>query len=113
MNIMKTISMTGPAPALQKMSEVIYLYAEAAYPRGGSECAQAARSGLTDTAAKISEQLNQNQSPIIISRRIKTHIKAAIQYYLEANSDQKDAEPSSRIMLAILNGETIEDQDWP
>ena len=116
---MKTISLTGPVPALQLISDVIQHYADAAYPAGGSECAQTARAGLLDTAEKINQQVEQGLMPVTISRRIKSHIKAAIQYYLQMSAEQNPGKgpsaPSStrsRIMLAMLDGKSIPDDEW-
>jgi len=106
--------MTGPASALLAMSEAIQLYADAAYPLGGSECAQAARAGLLDTVEKINVQVSQQQNPVTISRRIKTHIKSAIQYYHEVNTEENELSAQRcRVMLAMLNGENIQDNEWP
>ena len=116
---MKTISLTGPTPALLTLIEVIQRYADAAYPVGGSECAQTARAGLLDTAENIKQQVELTEQcvqQITISRRIKTHIKAAIQYYLQTSTEQEESsEPSenrSKLMLAMLNGNAISNKDW-
>ncbi|MGD8925629.1 MAG: hypothetical protein PVG20_02185 [Thioalkalispiraceae bacterium] len=113
---MKKLVMTGPAPAFRTLTEAIRKYADAAYPPGASECAQSARAGLLDTAQTILEQLDNNPQEIIISRRIKSHIKAAIQYYLqiypELNLDQEVATKRSELMLELLNGTPLQDQQW-
>lgn len=116
---MKTISLSGPVPALQTISEVIQHYANAAYPAGGSECAQTARAGLLDTAEKINQQIEQGLMPVTISRRIKSHIKAAIQYYLQTSAEQNLEQESStpflhrsQLMLAMLDGKSIADDEW-
>lgn len=116
---MKTISMTGPVPALQAMSIAIQGYADAAYPLGGSDCAQTARAGLLDTAEKIDQQVGRGQTgnvQVTISRRIKSHIKAAIQYYLQVSAEQaldtERAEKRGRLLLALLNGQTVQGTEW-
>lgn len=115
-SFMKTISLTGPVPALQMLSEVIQHYADAAYPVGGSECAQTARAGLLDTVEKINQQIEQGLLHVTISRRIKSHIKAAIQYYLqmfaEPNLEKEPALHRSQLMLAMLDGKSVADDEW-
>ncbi len=109
--------MTGPVPALQAMSIAIQGYADAAYPPGGSDCAQTARAGLLDTAEKISQQVDLGYKQVTISRRIKSHIKAAIQYYLQVSAEQgcdtELTEKRCRLLLALLNGQTVQDTEWP
>lgn len=113
---MKTISLSGPYPVMQALSDAIALYADAAYPPGGSDCAQAARAGLLDAATGINEQLVRGQPEIVISRRIMSHIKSAIQFQYQIYTDQ-DMQPdlaARRVasLLALLNGESIADDEW-
>jgi len=122
---MKTILLTGPTSALRTLIEVIQLYADAAYPVGGSECAQTARAGLLDTAENIKQQVQlaepvgsadsdqKGAMQVTISRRIKSHIKAAIQYYQQTSSEPSGpSENRSQLLLAMLNGTAISNSDW-
>ena len=113
---MKIIVMTGPAPAFRTLSQAIQQYADAAYPPGGSECAQAARAGLLDTAEKILQQIDTHQSEVTISRRIKSHVKAAIQYYLqvctEQNADLEQATIRYELLLELINGNPVQEERW-
>jgi hypothetical protein len=56
-------------------------YAHAAYPEGGSECAQVARYTLLDLAAQIEAGINPDSGAVLISRRPRAMVKAAITYY--------------------------------
>ena len=115
--MMKKLVMTGPAPVFRTLAEAIQKYADAAYPPGGSECAQSAREGLLDTARSIFQQVNENYQDVIISRRIKSHVKAAIQYYvqlsMELEIEQDVATRRSELMLELLNGAPVQEQQWP
>ncbi|MGD8783789.1 MAG: hypothetical protein PVF28_07435 [Thioalkalispiraceae bacterium] len=112
---MKTITMTGPKQAFRQLSKVIEHYAEAAYPPGGSDCAQSARAALLDTAEKIIAQLNNDPSEVVVSRRIKTHLKAAIQYDLQLSGEQDEeqgvANQRYELFLKLINGEIVESAD--
>jgi hypothetical protein len=113
---MKTIVMTGPKPAFQTLSKAIQQYADAAYPPGGSECAQSARAALLDTAEKIIEQIDNQKTDVTISRRIKSHIKAAIQYYLQVCTEQDGdlvlEKMRYQLMLNLLDSQPVHDEQW-
>jgi len=63
-------------------------YALAAYPEGGSDCAQVARSALLDLAAQIEAGIHANSAAVLISRRPRAMVKAAFTWYY----DRLDAE---------------------
>lgn len=118
---MKTISMTAPVPLFQTLSDAIQYYADAAYPEGGSECAQTSRAGLLDVAQIInehiaSEKIISEQTTIEISRRIKSHLKAAIKYYIqicpELNIEAVIAEKRAASLLLLIDGKAIQAEDW-
>jgi hypothetical protein len=63
-------------------------YAVAAYPPGGSECAQVARYTLLELADQINDGIGPESGSVEISKRPRAMVKAAIQYYF----DRVDAE---------------------
>jgi hypothetical protein len=62
-------------------------YAHAAYPEGGSECAQVARYTLLEAAAAIDAAITADHDEAVISRRLRTTVQAAINYHF----DRRDA----------------------
>jgi len=63
-------------------------YAHAAYPEGGSDCAQVARYTLLELAQQIDAGISSGHPRVEISRRPRAMIKAAIEYFF----DRHDAE---------------------
>jgi len=66
-------------------------YARAAYPPGGSDCAQVARYTLLELAAQIDAGIEDELSTCVISTRPRAMIRAAVQYHF----DRADAEHDS------------------
>ena len=56
-------------------------YAHAAYPDGGSECAQVARYTLLELAADIEAGISEHNQSVEISKRPRAMVKAAFEYY--------------------------------
>lgn len=56
-------------------------YAHAAYPEGGSECAQVARYTLLELAADIDAGITEQSQAVEISKRPRAMVKAAFEYY--------------------------------
>jgi hypothetical protein len=56
-------------------------YAHAAYPEGGSECAQVARYTLLELAADIEAGITEHGQSVDISKRPRAMVKAAFEYY--------------------------------
>jgi hypothetical protein len=100
----KTIRIECP-PALQKiLCKAIREYANAAYPPDGSECGQVARQALMDAAEKLENDFAANNGDYAeLSRRLRTHLKAASRYYVEQHKCQ-ELEP---LLLRLLEGEVI------
>ena len=66
-------------------------FAHAAYPAGGSECAQVARYTLLNVAADIDTAIESNADEVTVSRRIRPNLKAALDYHfdlIDAASDE-------------------------
>jgi len=56
-------------------------YARAAYPEGGSECAQVARYTLLQAADTIDAAISAGHAEAVISRRLRTMLQAAVDYH--------------------------------
>lgn len=82
-------------------------YAHAAYPEGGSDCAQVARYTLLELAQQIDAGITSRQQRIEISRRPRAMVKAAIGYFF----DRQDAETGTcsvrqrELLHGMLRGE--------
>ncbi|MGB5304874.1 MAG: hypothetical protein WBO06_09575 [Gammaproteobacteria bacterium] len=91
------------------LSRAIRDYALAAYPEGGSECAQVARYTLLELAATIDAGVTTDTAVIEISKRPRAMVKAAIEYYF----DRMDAAQGGisteqrRVFLALLSGAPV------
>jgi len=72
--------------------DILYLairdYARAAYPQGGSDCAQVACYTLLELANQIEAGIADELSGLEISKRPRAMIRAAVQYHF----DRVDAE---------------------
>lgn len=64
----------------QLLATAISAYAEAAYPDGGSECAQVSRETLFTSAKRIAQEAGSTQGAQI-SRRQRGMLKAAVDWY--------------------------------
>jgi hypothetical protein len=58
-------------------------YAHAAYPTGGSECAQVARYTLLELAREIEAGIREDNGALLISRRPRAMLGAALEYYFD------------------------------
>ena len=84
-------------------------YSHAAYPVGGSDCAQVARYTLLELAQQIDDGIASGDGQVEISRRPRAMVKAAIVYYF----DRQDAESGAasacqrELMLGMLTGTAV------
>jgi len=84
-------------------------YAHAAYPEGGSDCAQVARYTLLEAAAVIDRSITTDHGEAAISRRLRTTLKAAIDYHFE-RLDAASATGSVHqraVFAGLLTGEPL------
>jgi hypothetical protein len=58
-------------------------YAHAAYPAGGSECAQVARYTLLQAADAIDAAISAGHVEAVVSRRLRVMLQAAIDYHFD------------------------------
>ena len=71
--------------ACQQLAEIISAYSLAAFPIGGSECAQATRESLLDMASRLSKC--EEASSLINTRQIPMLRSAINWYYSEIETD--------------------------
>ena len=63
----------------QKIAEAIAVYAHAAYPVGGSDCAQVSRDALLDSAKAFSSL--EADGLVQVRKRQRRPLKAAVDWY--------------------------------
>jgi hypothetical protein len=88
-------------------------YAHAAYPDGGSDCAQVARYTLLELAQQIDAGISSDQERVEISRRPRVMVKAAIEYFFD-RQDAATGTASTRqreLMLGMLRGGVVTRDD--
>lgn len=81
-----------------QLAEALGVYAHAAYPPGGSECAQVAREVLQTSAQTIAADA-ATPTGAELSRRQRSMIKAAVQWYF---SDQGPGDVTSLAHMVSL-----------
>ena len=84
-------------------------YVAVQYPPGSSDCALTAREALLDVATNIETRCPQ-QTTITLSRRLRTMLKIALNYYCEQFTHVADIEPLREMLLASLQGEAADDE---
>ena len=62
-------------------------YAQAAYPEGGSECAQVARYTLLELAADIDAGITTSNETVEVSKRPRAMVKAALEFYFNRTDE--------------------------
>lgn len=75
----KTVSLDCDMRLAQALATAVRAYADAAYPPGGSECAQVARAALMDAAAGFE---GHREGPLVVRKRLLPQLKAAVRWYL-------------------------------
>ena len=102
----KKISISAPAEYQLLLCTALSLYADAAYPQGGSECAQVARNALMDAVTELEKGFAATGSTAQVSRRLRAHIKSAIHWYCE----QEGKMEKLACLEKMLKGEVISDE---
>jgi hypothetical protein len=84
-------------------------YAYAAYPEGGSECAQVARYTLLELAADIDAGITGRSETVEISKRPRTMLKAAFEYYFNRMDEAHGAISTHqrRLFVELLEDKTV------
>jgi hypothetical protein len=97
-----TITLQCDLAVKEILCRAIREYAHAAYPEGGSDCAQVARYTLLELAQQIDAGITTESLRVEISRRPRAMVKAAIEYFF----DRRDAGSgvSSVRQRELMNG---------
>jgi hypothetical protein len=84
-------------------------YAHAAYPEGGSECAQVARYTLLELADGINNGINDECHSVEISRRPRAMVKAAFEYHFNRLDAAKGGNSARQRQLfnELLGGQPL------
>jgi hypothetical protein len=90
------------------MAAAIRNYVAVQYPPGVSDCALAAREALLTVADNI-ESVCQTAATVELSRRLRTMLKIAVNYYCDQYNEGEAREAGRNAMLAALQGEQVED----
>ena len=91
------------------MAAAIRGYVAVQYPLGVSDCALAAREALLTVAQDI-ETVCQTATTVRLSRRLRTMLKIAVNYYCDQRSEGEARESGRSAMLAALQGDQVEDE---
>lgn len=84
------------------IATAVFVYADAAYPAGGSECAQASNQSLKQLADAIR---NSSHIPFSYKKRQRPMLKAAIQWFYSAdNPIEHDASIKPETLIDKLTG---------
>ncbi len=89
-------------------------YAHAAYPPGGSECAQASHESLLNQVNSIKQSWQSDQGQAKMNKRIRVMAKSALKYYCEglAESGNGHAEAREALLLAMIKGNRVSDEQY-
>ena len=110
---MKQLQLHCPPALVEVLCQAIELYATAAYPPGGSECAQAAREALRSAAQSLRANYDPQAGTTSMSRRIVTHVKAALEFYFaEQVMDNSLQLKQQELVFKALNGQPVSQQEW-
>jgi hypothetical protein len=103
----KTFTITAGPLGRQLLAEAIRSFAHAAYPPGGSDCAQVARETLFTTA----ETIEYSDAVASASTRHRVLLRQAAEWYCD---NIEDVAPERRAALnealqALLRGQVVDD----
>ena len=104
-----TITLQCDLAVKEILCRAIREYAHAAYPEGGSDCAQVARYTLLELAQQIEDGITPDNQCVAISRRPRAMVKAAIEYFYD-RQDAAAGTCSARqrdLMTGMLRGGVV------
>jgi hypothetical protein len=84
-------------------------YAHAAYPEGGSECAQVARYTLLQLVAEINDGISAEKVSVEISKRSRPMVKAALEFYFNRQDETcgTTSMHQRELFVSLLNGDVV------
>ena len=99
----RKISLSCDVTVKNILCAAIREYAYAAYPEGGSECAQVARYTLLELAADIDAGISGDNETVEVSKRPRAMVQAALEYYFNrADEVQGSASRQQRALFDNL-----------
>jgi hypothetical protein len=99
----RSVDIALPADLAQSLGQALSAYAHAAFPEGGSECAQVSRETLLDTARRCRDH---GGGPLPLRRRQLAQLRAAVNWYFS------EVEPAAAERGAAL-GACLSDSAGP
>lgn len=96
------------------LADILRQYADAAYPQGGSECAQSARQSLLESADNLIAEWDEALQSTTLSKRLRVMAKAAVRYHVESLVREEDLPGNARqeYLLSVFAGELIGDEGY-
>ena len=96
------------------LADILRQYANAAYPKGGSECAQSARQSLLTSADELMGNWDSDLQTTQLSKRLRVMAKAAVRYHVESLVREEDLSVDARqaYLLSVFAGELIDDTGY-
>lgn len=105
----KVINLLCSPNLVAAMAAAIRGYVAVQYPPGVSDCALAAREALLTVAQDI-ETGCQTAETVTLSRRLRTMLKIAVNFYCDQRSAGETREKGRNAMLAALQEEQVDDE---
>jgi hypothetical protein len=90
------------------MTEAIEQYVAIQYPPDSADCALAAREALLDVVTKINQTCTSD-SHVLLSRRLRTLLKIAINYYCDQWPEAENLEVIREQLLQALYEKEVDD----
>jgi len=96
------------------LSDIQRQYANAAYPKGGSDCSQSARESLLVSAEGLLRNWDRELQTTQINKRMRVMTKSAIKYYAQTLTLEEDLPSGRRLdyLLSVFSGEAIDDAGY-
>ena len=103
----RTISLQCDLAVKDILCRAIRDYAFAAYPEGGSECAQVARYTLLELVSTIDAGITADNGVVEVSKRPRAMIRAAIEYYFDREDAAQGGSSAEqrKVFAGLLAGE--------
>ena len=94
----RTLTINCDAKTAHNLGQAIHAYAHAAYPDGGSECAQVARQTLLETAALCESHADGR---LVLRRRQLPLLRAAVRWFFSTEGPgDVESRPAVETLLA-------------
>ena len=107
--ISRKIILRCDIPVRDILCTAIREYAHTAYPEGGSECAQVSRYTLLELAAEINDGISEEKRSVEISKRPRSMVKAALEYYFNRQDEAGGATSrhERELFVSLLSGAAV------